>query len=218
MFQPGLPNRNNLFLFLLSYQGQLYKVNVPVVVTQAPAGQQPASKPMLKVTNWKEAPVPPSAAIPPKNIGPPEVEPPSILNSTVTQPKSSLPPSHESSASVQPQVAAGDASQLQAAPSPQPEVTPEENEPSPQPEPANQGVTASPCSQLLDFQIRAEEALTQTAPLKSRDIDDILKEVIEEEREKAERARSQVSAKTSDHPEDIYGVIGKIYISKSWYL
>ncbi|KAM4600178.1 stonin-1 [Fundulus diaphanus] len=71
---------------------------------------------------------------------------------------------------------------------PEAEVTLGENGASSQPKPVNVGVAASPCTQLLDFQIAAEEAaLAQKT--QSRDIDEILKEVIEEEREKAERAR-----------------------------
>ena len=73
----------------------------------------------------------------------------------------------------------------------------------------NLSMRASPVSQLLDFQISAEEALTQTAQLKTRDIDDILKEVIEEEREKAERARNLAPAKTDNQAEAVLGVILK---------
>ncbi|XP_067379902.1 TFIIA-alpha and beta-like factor [Channa argus] len=66
---------------------------------------------------------------------------------------------------------------------------------------------ALPCSQLpvLDFQIQTEDNLTQAEQLKTRDIDDILKEVIEEEREKAERARNLASAK-SDQSEAALGL------------
>lgn len=48
---------------------------------------------------------------------------------------------------------------------------------------------------MLDFQLSTEEALTETEQLKTRDIDDILQKVIEEEREKAERVREPSSAK-----------------------
>lgn len=175
------------------------------MVTQAPAGQQPVSQPQ-KVTDWREAPAPPSA--PPNTIHPQEMEPSSVPATSVTQlpqPKASLPPSQEVSVPLQSQVPAVEALQLPGAHSPQPEVTLEENEP--QPEPVNLSVTASPCSRLLDFQIRAEEALTQTGQLKTRDIDDILKEVIEEETEKAERARNLASVKTADQCEAALGVI-----------
>lgn len=82
-----------------------------------------------------------------------------------------------------------------------------ENEPSAQLEPVNFSMTTSPCGQLLDFPLGTDEALTQTAQLKTRDIDDILKEVIEEEREKAERRRNLAPAKTQDQSEAVLGVI-----------
>ncbi|XP_039996000.1 TFIIA-alpha and beta-like factor isoform X2 [Xiphias gladius] len=166
---------------LQTASGQLYKVNVPVVVTQAPAGQQPVSHPPQK------APAPPqSAAVPPNAIRPQE-DVPATSAAQLPQPKTNLPPSQESSLPQHQQVPAADTSQLQRVHSPQCEVTLGENEPSPEPELVNFSMTASPCSQLLDFQLSTEEALTQTAQLKTRDIDDILKEVIEEEREKAGR-------------------------------
>ncbi|XP_078129863.1 stonin-1 [Sander vitreus] len=189
--------------------GQLYKVNVPVVVTQAPAGQPPVSKLTHKVTERREAAAPQSAAIPPNATHPQEAEPPSVPATVVTQPPhptSTLPPGQESSLPQQPPVPAAEPSQPQGAHSPEPEVTLEENEPSPQPEPVNLRMTASPCSQLLDFQICTEEALTHTAQLKTRDIDDILKEVIEEEREKAERARNLTPAKTESQSEAVLGL------------
>ncbi|XP_056250573.1 TFIIA-alpha and beta-like factor isoform X1 [Seriola aureovittata] len=173
---------------LQTASGQLYKVNVPVVVTQAPAGQQPVSH------STQKAPAPQSAAIPTNTIHPQEVEPPPLLAPPVSQPphpKTALLPSQENSLPQQPQVpAAADTSQLQGVPSPSPEVTLGENEPSPQAEPVNLSMSASPSGQALDFQLSTEEALTQTAQLKTRDIDDILKKVIEEEREKAEKGYS----------------------------
>lgn len=181
------------------------------MVTQAAAGQQPVSQPTQKVTEWREAPAPQSAALPPNTTHPQEVEPSSApATSVVTQlphPKTNLPPGQENSLPQQPQVPAAVTSQLQRAHSPEPEVTLGENEPSPQPEPVNLSMTTSTCSQLLDFQIGTEEALTQTAQSKTRDIDDILKEVIEEEREKAERARSLAPAKTDNQSEAVLGVI-----------
>ncbi|XP_029377650.1 TFIIA-alpha and beta-like factor [Echeneis naucrates] len=163
---------------------QLYKVNVPVVVTQAPAGQQPISRPAHKV------PAPQSANIPPNTLPPHEVEPsplPATSASQMPQPKTNLLPGQESSAPLQPQFPAADTSPLQGARSPSPQVTLGETEPGQQAEPVNLSVAASPCAQLLDFPLSTEEALTQAAQLKTRDIDDILKKVIEEEREKAER-------------------------------
>ncbi|KAM7385743.1 hypothetical protein PAMP_001803 [Pampus punctatissimus] len=156
---------------LQTASGQLYKVNVPVVVTQAPAGQQALPQR-----------APQSATVPPNTSQCQKVDPSSVPATSVAQkqqPNTTLPLSQESS------LPAAETSPLQAAVSPRPEVTAEENEPSPQP--VNLSMSASPCSQLLDFQISTEEALTQTTQLKTRDIDDILKEVIEEEREKAAR-------------------------------
>ncbi|XP_060895537.1 TFIIA-alpha and beta-like factor isoform X1 [Labrus mixtus] len=187
---------------LQTASGQLYKVNVPVVVTQ-----QPVSQPAQKVTAFRGAAAPQPAAAPPKTAAPPqEVEPSPAPAASVTQQppqNANLPPSQETSALQQPPVPAPETSQPQTARSPDLEVPQVENEPSPHPEPVDLSMTASPCTQLLDFQIRAEEALAQTAPLQTRDIDDILKEVIEEEREKAERARSQASTKNDDQAEPV---------------
>lgn len=190
---------------LQTASGQLYKVNVPVVVTQAAAGQQPAQK----VTQLREAAAPQPAAVQPNTTHPQEVEPSSVLAAPVTQlppQKTNLPSGLESSMSQQPPVPAAETSPPLTTHSPEPEVTVGENVPSPQSEPVNLSMTASPCTQLLEFQIRAEEALAQTAPLKSRDIDDILKEVIEEEREKAERARSLAPDKTGNQAEAALGL------------
>eukprot|EP00064_Thunnus_orientalis_P007536 superscaffoldBa00000844_g7558 len=180
---------------------QLYKVNVPVVVTQALAGQEPLSQPT------QGAPDPQSATVPPNAARPQELGPSSVPAASVTQPpqpNTTLPPSQESSLPLQPQVPVAKTLPPQAAPSPEPDVTTEEDEPST--EPVNLSMTSSPCSQLLDFQISTEEALTQTAQLKTRDIDDILKEVIEEEREKAIRARNLAPAKTDSQSDAILGL------------
>lgn len=58
---------------------------------------------------------------------------------------------------------------------------------------------------MLDFQFGAEEPSAQTEQLKSSNIDDILKRVIEEEREKAERARA--AAKADSQSDDVLRVI-----------
>ncbi|XP_034754101.1 stonin-1 [Etheostoma cragini] len=194
---------------LQTASGQLYKVNVPVVVTQAPAGQLPVPKPTHKVPERREAAAPQSAAIPPNATHPQEAEPPSVPAPAVTQPphpEPTLPPGQEISLPQQQPVPAAEPPWSQGTHSPEPEVTLEENEPSPQPEPLNLSMAASPCSQLLDFQICTEEALTHTAQLKTRDIDEILKEVIEEEREKAERARNLMPAKTDNQSEAVLGL------------
>uniref|UniRef100_A0A3B4YDI4 General transcription factor IIA, 1-like n=1 Tax=Seriola lalandi dorsalis TaxID=1841481 RepID=A0A3B4YDI4_SERLL len=105
----------------LQTASQLYKVNVPVVVTQAPAGQQPVSH------STQKAPAPQSAAIPTNTIHPQEVEPPPLLAPPVSQPpqpKTALLPSQENSLPQQPQVpAAADTSQLQGVPSHSPEYS-----------------------------------------------------------------------------------------------
>uniref|UniRef100_A0A3B4GTA8 Stonin-1 n=1 Tax=Pundamilia nyererei TaxID=303518 RepID=A0A3B4GTA8_9CICH len=124
---------------LQTASGQLYKVNVPVVVTQAPVGQQPATQAMQKVTEWREASAPQPTAIPPNPIAPHEVETSSVPAQSVTQPKTILPSSKEGSLPLQ---------------STEPDFPQEENEPNPQP---NLSTTASPCTQLLDYQIRREE-------------------------------------------------------------
>lgn len=49
--------------------------------------------------------------------------------------------------------------------------------------------------------------MTPTAQLKTSDIDDILQKVIEEERQKAERARNLASAKAGEQSDDLLGVI-----------
>ncbi|XP_041866179.1 TFIIA-alpha and beta-like factor isoform X2 [Melanotaenia boesemani] len=164
---------------LQTASGHLYKVNVPVVVTQAPAGQQPASHPTQRVAEWRKAPASQPPAVPPNPILPHESEPSSVPTSSITHPRISLPPSQES---ILP---------LHAA---EPEFTLGDNEPCPQPEPRNAGTTASSCTQLLDFQFGTEENFTATSP--SRDIDDILKQVIEEERKKAQRTRNLSSGNT----------------------
>lgn len=173
------------------------------MVTQAPAGHQPLSQHPQKVPDRREVPAPLSAAVPPSNA--PLKAPLLVPASSVTQPQqknTSLPPSQESSLPQQ-QVPVPETSQLQVEQSPEPAVTQEESEPSPQP--LNLSGTSSPCSHLLDFQISAEEALLQPAQIKTRDIDDILKEVIEEEREKAARAKDY------NQPEAILGVSGRKY-------
>ncbi|XP_075933177.1 TFIIA-alpha and beta-like factor [Anarhichas minor] len=194
---------------LQTASGQLYKVNVPVVVTQAPLGQPLLSR-LTQVSQRREAPVPQSAAAPPNTSRPPqEAEPPSVPATSDKQPphpKTDFPPGQESSLPQQPLVPPAETSQPQGAHAPEPEVTQEENEPSPQPEPLNLSMSASPLSQLLDFQSSTEEALTQTGQLKTSDIDDILKEVIEEEREKAEMARNLAPAKTDNQSEAVLGL------------
>ncbi|KAF6723727.1 Stonin-1 [Oryzias melastigma] len=165
---------------LQTASGQLYKVNVPVVVSQAQAGQQPASHPPPRVAEWGDAPALQPAVVPPHPIPPHVLEPPALPASSITHPRPSLPLCQESSL-------------------PQIDLTLGDNEPAPPPEPVNVSTTASPCTQLLDLQIRAEEALAQTT--KSRDIYDILKEVIEKETEKVERSRDGAAGSSGGRSE-----------------
>ncbi|XP_061645661.1 TFIIA-alpha and beta-like factor [Phyllopteryx taeniolatus] len=137
---------------LQTASGQLYKVNVPVVVTQAPAGQQTVSQP-------------PPASFQPGETLPQEAPPvPTLMVNSSQLPDATLPPSQESSVPQQ---------------DPYPAV-----------------------SQLVG----SEEALTKTTQFKSSDIDDILKEFIKEEREKAARARNLAHTKCCDQPEAILGL------------
>lgn len=125
-------------------------------------GQQAASHVAQTVSEQSEAP----AAALPNPIPLHEPESCSASDSSVTQSRIGLALSQESGLPREPP--GGEATLGGSDSSFQPEV-------------------ASPCTQLLDFQISAEEAaLAQKT--QSRDIDEILKEVIEEEREKASRA------------------------------
>ncbi|XP_008320077.1 TFIIA-alpha and beta-like factor isoform X2 [Cynoglossus semilaevis] len=161
---------------LQTASGQFYKVNVPVVVTQAPAGQHPSRNP----------PAPKSAAIPPNTLHPQQVEPFPASSSCVKQAAlPDLPTTKEINVLQEPPAPApADTSHLQEAESPHSEVTQGESEPSDQSEPVNSSSTGS----NVDIQLSSTEGtLTQTDQLKTRDIDDILKRAIEEEREKAQR-------------------------------
>lgn len=179
-------------------EGQLYKVNVPVVVTQAPVGQQTVSRLTHKVPQRSE--VPSSRPPPPNPIRVNESEPPSA--SFVTQIRTSLNQTQENSRPCEP---------------PEGEVMLGENEASSQPGPVEVTVTASPCTQLLEFQISAEEAaLAQKT--QSRDIDEILKEVIEEEREKAERAQKLAGGTTGNQSGADFGVTMNISPLSDKYL
>lgn len=174
-------------------------------MTQTAAGQQSTSQPSQKATEWRGAPAP-------SNATHQEGGPPSVPVHSVTQPslpKTNLPTSKENSLQEQPHVLDAETSQLHGAQFPEQQVSPEENELSPQPEPVNLSMNIPPCSQLLDFQIGTEEALIQTTELKTSDIDDILKKVIEEEREKAETVRTLACVKADNQSEDILGVIEK---------
>ncbi|KAM8858711.1 stonin-1 [Spinachia spinachia] len=188
---------------LQTASGQLYKVNVPVVVTQAPGGQPPVSR-LAQVIERREAADPPLTAAPPDTSRPSQESlsvPAAYDKQQQQQPphtNANFPPGKESTLPQQPPVPPAETSQPPAALSPQPEVLPQDGEPTPPAGPVNMSMSASPCSQLLDFQISTEEALTQTGQLRTSDIDDILKEVIEEERGKAEMARKTVNQSEAD--------------------
>lgn len=181
------------------------------MVTQTAAGQQAAAQHTHKVSAWKEAAATRLAAVPSYPTQHQEVEPSSVQAPSVTQPPSavqpntSLPSSQESTLPVLPPVPPAEAPQLPDVQTLEQQVALDDNEPSSQPEPLDHSANDSPCSQLLDFQISTVEPLTQTEQLKTSDIDDILKRVIEEEREKAERARA--AAKTDSQSEDVLRVI-----------
>lgn len=159
------------------------------MVTQAPASQQPVPHPPQK------PPAAQSTTVPVNIVHHQEVEPctsPASSVSHLPQANTTLLHGQESSIPQLPQVpAATDNSQLQGVLSPSPEATLEEDE---HLEPVNLSMNASSSSQVLDFQLSTEEAVTEAEQLKTRDIDDILQKVIEEEREKAERVRKLVSS------------------------
>ncbi|KAM9847520.1 TFIIA-alpha and beta-like factor [Aulostomus maculatus] len=178
---------------LQTASGQLYKVNVPVVVTQAPAAQ-------LAITHktQREGPGPQLAEVSGSNTCSQEVAPltvPTLLNT-------SLPPGQGSSLPQQPP--APETSQIQPAPSSDSVVTLEDGELSPQP--VRISAPSSPCGDILDFQTSKEDALPHTSQLEDRDIDDILKEVIQEEREKALRAQNLAPLKICNQPETVLGL------------
>ncbi|XP_054654332.1 TFIIA-alpha and beta-like factor [Dunckerocampus dactyliophorus] len=180
---------------LQTASGQLYKVNVPVVVTQAPAGQQTLSKPPQNVIDRREPPAVQPSAAHPEDTAVPHV-PTSLVN--LPQPHTRDIPENRGLQ----QEAVTEPPLTQTAPSPEPDYTPEEDKSESNPEPVDLSLNSSSVRQLFDFQIGGQEALTANPRLKSRDIDDILKEVIEEEREKATRA----GKKSYDHPEAILGL------------
>ncbi|XP_030011294.1 TFIIA-alpha and beta-like factor [Sphaeramia orbicularis] len=182
---------------LQTASGQLYKVNVPMVVTHTPAGQQPLSQTTPKVTEWTEAPAAQPAAAQTNTVPTQEVEPSALSSTSVSQPlqpDTALSTNQETSPPQQPPVPTVEPPHPQGAHSLEQEVTLEENHPSLQP--VNLSIPPSPCTQSLDFQISA----------KTKDIDDILKEVIEEEREKAKRARSLAPGSADSQSETVLGL------------
>ncbi|XP_056902596.1 stonin-1 [Takifugu flavidus] len=195
---------------LQTASGQLYKVNVPVVVTQSAAGQQAAAQQTHKISAWKEASAAQLAAISSyptrhQEVEPSSVQAPSVTPPSAVQPNTGSPSSQESTLPVLPPVAPAEAPQLKDLQAPEQQVALDKNEPASQTEALNHGTNESPCSQLLDFQISTSEPLTQAEQSKSSDIDDILKRVIEEEQEKAEKARA--AAKTDSQSEEVLRLV-----------
>ncbi|CAL8285260.1 unnamed protein product [Arctogadus glacialis] len=138
---------------LQTASGQLYKVNVPVVVTQGPAGSNPFSQTTQKIISWREssAPQPAGGTLSVKTV-PPKVPPVPLavnLHSQVFQQ--------------------------------QPEVMMEGGF-QPGQEPGAVGVDTP----ISEFFSESLETLAQApAGSVSKDIDDILKQVIEDEMNKA---------------------------------
>uniref|UniRef100_A0A8C6UX54 General transcription factor IIA, 1-like n=1 Tax=Neogobius melanostomus TaxID=47308 RepID=A0A8C6UX54_9GOBI len=155
---------------LQTASGQLYKVNVPVVVTQAPTGQQPLPCPGPKAPQ----PQPVQVRV---NTASAHAVAPSILSNPTTvalasQTKTNPVPVQEPPPPPPPQVPEVinlDSDDIPESPSQEPEVESDDSD-----QPVNLSMNASP-SHLIDFQMSAT----------TTDIDDLLKEVIEKEREKA---------------------------------
>lgn len=178
------------------------------MVTQTAAGQQPAAvKHANKTSVWNEAAAAaPLAAAPSYPTQRQEGEPSSVHAPAVTQPpnpvqaSTSLASGQESALPGLPPVPPAEAPQLQTERSPRQQRAPGEIEP------ASQPATVHPnTNKMSDFQLGAEEPSAQAEQLKSSNIDDILKRVIEEEREKAERARA--AAKAGGQSDDVLRVI-----------
>ncbi|XP_053730488.1 LOW QUALITY PROTEIN: TFIIA-alpha and beta-like factor [Synchiropus splendidus] len=166
----------------LDLSGQLYKVNVPVLVTQALTGHQPRSANQSKQPESKDAP----SSQPVQQSKPQEAPAPSQTDTGET-PETSPP--------------------LQQPPVLQEESQPETcaeaitvlDDQEPSPEPLDLTILPAPSSQNLDFQISSEEHLASDDQFKN--IDELLNEVIEVEREKAARAKS------CSESEDILGLV-----------
>uniref|UniRef100_A0AAV2JKY3 General transcription factor IIA, 1-like n=1 Tax=Knipowitschia caucasica TaxID=637954 RepID=A0AAV2JKY3_KNICA len=161
---------------LQTASGQLYKVNVPVVVTQAPAGQQPLTHPAPKVPQSQMLHIRVSTA-------PVQKDPPMISNAAVSQATAVTLPPKTNTAPIQEPVLPPQPPTPPTPPTPQIDVEDEDILETPSPEletktedcdqPLNLSMNPSP-AHVLDFQMNAN----------TTDIDDLLKEVIEKEREK----------------------------------
>ncbi|CAL8257624.1 unnamed protein product [Lota lota] len=168
---------------LQTASGQLYKVNVPVVVTQGPAGSNPFSQTTQKIIEWRETSVPQPAAVTSlvKTIPPKEVPPPPASQPPESQKNQIYNPSQENMASQHCQVPLAENLHFQVFQQKQPEVIVEGGI-QPGQEPGNTGVDEPISNEFLE----SLETLAQApAGTVSKDIDDILKEVIEDEMNKA---------------------------------
>lgn len=100
-----------------------------------------------------------------------------------------------------------EASYLQRAECPEPQVSAEETHAGSQAERIDLTGSSPSGDELFDFQMAAAEPSAHGAtPLKSSDIDDILQRVIEEERLKAEMARNLACAKPGSQSDELLGV------------
>ncbi|KAK0131132.1 TFIIA-alpha and beta-like factor [Merluccius polli] len=185
---------------LQTASGQLYKVNVPVVVTQGPAGSNPFSQTTQKIIEWREPCVSQPAVVPPvvntipsKEVAPPLVPPPppppSHPQPPAPQKTLTLNPGQENMAPQHSQVPLAENLHSQLSQQKQPEMIVEGgNEPGQ--EPGNTGAAELTSTTFphgfLSLQTETLETLAQApAGSFSKDIDDILKEVIEDEINKA---------------------------------
>lgn len=208
---------------LQTASGQLYKVNVPVVVTQSAAGSNPFSHTTQKFIEWRDARVPqPAAAVVPPvvNTIPSKEVAPTLLPAPLPLPPPPPPPSHpqppEPQNTINPSqettVIAPQQSQVPLAENLDSQVSQQNllemimgGGEEPTQEPGNTGVAES--TEFLDLQTESLEILARApAGTISQDIDDILKEVIENEINKA------ASEKFANYPElsDIVQLDGPI--------
>jgi len=181
---------------ILFVPGQLYKVNVPVVVTQGAAGSHLFSQTTHKLIEWRDARVPqPAVVIPPvvntfpsKEVAPPLLPappPPPPSHPQPPEPQKTVNPSQETIAIAPQQLQVPLAENLdsQVSQQKQPEMIVDGGDELTQ-EPDNTGVAES--TEFLDLQTESLEMLAQApAGSVSKDMDDILKEVIEDEINKA---------------------------------
>lgn len=172
--------RFTILITPLLSRGQFYKVNVPVMVTQALAGPRPFFQPAQpNGMQQREAPIPQLPIVPPVvNNGPPQKIEPCPVPVT---PAALLP-------------------------EPQSCLTLEGNEVVPQP--VNMNMESSASNQLLDLHVKAEDTLTQGSEFMANEVEELLEEVIkEEERDEAVTAGTLAPPRTGNQPEEFVKVI-----------